>query len=181
MSMPIQKPHRSRQNYQTPKELLTAVKLRLGIDHFSVDLAASSVNTVAPRFYSKRTNALVQPWALGGWNFLNPEFADITPWVKKAELEMMNGAHTVMLVPAGVGANWWRDFVHDKVRVLFLNGRLCFIAGWWKTIDPATLKAGKTPAFYATAPLYPKDCAVLLYSEKFTPGYEVWTWRKTGG
>jgi hypothetical protein len=47
--------------------------------------------------------------------------------VKKAHEEMIKGARTAMLVPAGVGANWWRDHVHNKAHVLLLNGRIMFV------------------------------------------------------
>src|SRR5437762_1882787 len=105
-SMPRQKPNQSKQDVRTPAVFLTAVKARLGIAAFTVDLAASRENTVAPKFYSKRSNALVQSWNLGGWNWLNPEFGDIRPWVEKAWTESSRGASTAMLVPAAVGANW---------------------------------------------------------------------------
>lgn len=154
-SMPRQQPGRSKQDVRTPKVFLDAVKCRLGIDAFTVDLAASASNTVAKQFYSERSNALVQPWALGGWNWLNPPFAKIDPWVQKAYDESRLGACTAMLLPAGVGANWWRDWVHRKARVLLLNGRITFVG-------------------HATC--YPKDCVLLLYAPDIVPAYESWTW-----
>lgn len=184
---PLQKPGRSKQDYQTPEDFLAAVKHKLGIKKFVIDLAADESNTVADLWYDTAQNALVQPWWVGeGWNWLNPEFGDITPWVRKAyqsahrqlNVQVM-AAHTAVLIPAGVGSNWWRDWVHDKARVLLLNGRLCFIRDWQTTIDPATLKVGKgPPRCYTSAPLYPKDCCLLLYSSREQPGYEVWEWRK---
>lgn len=154
-SMPVQKPGRSEQAVCTPIVFLQAVKLRLGIDAFTCDLAASRENTVATKFYSKRVNSLEQPWNLGGYNWLNPEYKDITPWVKKAWDESRHCAQTAVLVPASVGANWFRDYVHQKADVLFLNGRLTFIGH--------------------TQP-YPKDLVLLLYSRKNFFSYDVWTW-----
>lgn len=166
-SMPRQRPGKSEQAVCTPVVFLRALKARLGIDHFAVDLAASRENTVAPRFYSKASNALLQPWHNHeGWLFCNPPFGDITPWVEKAFEERKLGARTAMLVPAGVGSNWWRDHVHEKSRVLLLNGRLTFVGH-------------KQP--------YPKDCALLLYasfrdfdkySKDLTPGYSIWSWQQ---
>lgn len=165
-SMPRQKPGRSKQDVCTPVVFLQAVKARLGIDTFAVDLAATKENTVSRRFCSKASNALMQPsWNFGGWNWLNPPFGGLEPWVQKAYEESRNGARTAMLVPAGVGANWWTDWVDKKAHVLFLNGRLIFV--------------GHTQG-------YPKDCALLLfagykagdlYNRDLTPGYECWTWR----
>jgi hypothetical protein len=58
-------------------------------------------------------------------------------------------------VSPAVGSNWWRDHVHEKTQVFFLNGRLCF--------------DGVAP--------YPKDCALCAYGME--PGYECWNWRKS--
>lgn len=176
--VPLQKPGRSKQDYRTPADFLAATKRYLDIRSFVIDLAADEENSVADLWYDRAQNALVQPWNVGeGWNWLNPEFGDIGPWVEKAWRE--SAAQTAVLVPAGVGANWWRDWVHDKAQVLLLNGRLCFIHDWATTIDPATLKPGKGPArCYSSAPLYPKDCCLLLYGPNVQPRYEVWEWRK---
>lgn len=181
-AMPAQKPRRSKQDYQTPPEFLAAVKHKLGIREFIIDLAADDGNTVADLYYDRDQDALAptSSWFFeGGWNWLNPEFGDIAPWVEKSWRERQLGAQTAVLIPAGVGANWWRDWVHEKAHVLLLNGRLCFIRDWATTIDPATLKPGKGPArCYTSPPLYPKDCCLLLYSPHLAPGYAVWTWPK---
>ena len=189
--MPAQKPHRSKQNFATPENFLAAVKVKLGIPAFDLDCAAEESNSVADSWYDVEQNALVQPWGgFGvGWNWLNPEFALIEPWVEKAWREAHPiaepraahppGAQTAVLVPAGVGADWWGAWVHDRAYVLLLNGRLCFIKDWATTIDPATEKAGKgPPRCYSQPPLYPKDCCLLLYSPIIGPSYEFWNWRK---
>jgi hypothetical protein len=44
----------------------------------------------------------------------------IAPWVERAWTRKPLGAQTV-LVPASIGANWWRDFVHQRALVLALN------------------------------------------------------------
>lgn len=155
-SIPLQQPATSVQNVRTPPVFLRAVKRLLGIDAFVVDLAASRSNTVAKQFYSERSNALVQSWVFDGWGYCNPPFSDLRPWVEKAWQEAQRGAHTAMLVPAGVGANWWRDHVHGRARILLLNGRLTFVGH-------------KQP--------YPKDCALLLYTPDVIPAYEIWSWQ----
>lgn len=157
MPMPQQRPGRSRQDYQTPPEFITALKRRLYIDEFHLDLAATAENAVAPMFYTEEDNALTQSWGSARtWNFCNPPYANIAPWVHKAWVESgAFGAQIAMLLPAGVGSNWWRDSVHGKAHVLFLNGRLTFVG--------------------ATA-CYPKDCVLLLYTPHTRGGYEVWHW-----
>src|SRR4051812_35432085 len=125
---PAQKPGRPKQDYGTPADFLRAVKRRFGIVEFAIDLAATAENAVAPMFYTEAENALVQPWRTKGLEiaWLNPPFANLGPWVEKAWKESQIGARLVMLVPAGVGSNWWRDFVHGKAFVLLLNGRITF-------------------------------------------------------
>lgn len=156
---PAQKPGRSKQDYQTPPEFLAAVKRRFGIREFAIDLAADADNAAAPIWYNEEADALTQPWGPveGGhrWSWCNPPFAKLAPWVEKAWTESRAGAHVLMLVPAGVGANWWRDFVHGKAFVLLLNGRLTFVG------EPTC---------------YPKDCCLLIYGPDVAPGYDVWSW-----
>lgn len=158
MTPPRQKPGRSKQDYGTPPEFLAAVKARLGIAEFAIDLAANEANACASVFYTEDMNALVQAWnCWAGWCWLNPPFAQINPWVKKAYRESRKGARIAMLVPAGVGANWWKQWVHAKACVLLLNGRITFVG--------------------ETMP-YPKDCALLLYGPEVVAQYEIWTWPK---
>jgi phage N-6-adenine-methyltransferase len=153
-SMPRQRPGKSSQGYCTPIVFLQAVKDRLGIDAFACDLAASVENSVAAKCYTKRTNSLEQPWNLGGWNWLNPPFADIEPWVRKAHRESLLGAKTAMLLPAAVGSNWWNEWVHGKAYVLFASPRITFVG----EDDP-----------------YVKDCALLLFAD-LAPSYACWRW-----
>jgi hypothetical protein len=88
------------------------------------------------------------------------------------------GGHVAFLTPLS-SADWCKDHVYGKALILALNGRLCFIPNWAKTIDPSTLKKGKGPArCYAAPPLYPKDCMLSLFSPEITPGFEVWNWRQ---
>jgi DNA (cytosine-5)-methyltransferase 1 len=156
---PKQKPGRSKQDYCTPPEFLEALKRRLHITEFEIDLATSDENHVAQMWITEQNNSLIQNWGppyVKGWGFCNPPFAHIRPWVEKAATESANGALIAMLVPAGVGANWWRDYVDGLAHVLFLNGRLTFVG--------------------ETAP-YPKDCAILLWTPFIYGGYEIWNWR----
>lgn len=49
MPEPIQKPGRSKQDYRTPREFITAACDRLGIDRFVFDFAADPFNAVVYR------------------------------------------------------------------------------------------------------------------------------------
>lgn len=167
--MPKQKPGQSRQDYQTPPELLVAVCGRLGISTFAFDFAASDANAVAGRYYTAESDALSdhRPWAAQcwapdtgygvgfTWGWLNPPFARIEPWVEKAAAEAARGLRLAMLVPASVGSNWWREWVEPYAYALHLNPRVTFV--------------GETIA-------YPKDCSILLYTPARLRGAETWRW-----
>lgn len=135
---------------------MTAAYKRLKIDGFNWDLAASDTNTVAPWHFTSEQDALSQDWdECAGWCWLNPPYADIAPWVKKAS--ECQESRIAMLVPASVGANWWKEHVDGKAHVLLLNGRIKFVGH----------KHG-----------FPKDLALLLFTPFIRGGYEVWTWKK---
>lgn len=171
--MPKQKPGESEQSVGTPRDFLDAVEKRLGIDGFEWDLAASEDNTIVPIHYyydpdtqtdvavknhfDETDNALVQEWSIYGWNWLNPPFGDINPWVKKAWEESRRGVHTAVLVPASVGSKWWAAWVDNKAYVTYLTGRLTFVGH--------------------TKP-YPKDCALLLYAPFLAGGSCYWNWKQ---
>lgn len=155
MSMPVQKPHQSKQDYQTPVEVIKAAEYLIG-SSFVWDLAAESANKICTHFYSPTDDALKKPWNKKGWCWLNPPFANIDPWVHKAFMEStLQGAHIAVLIPASVGSNWWKKWVHEKAQVYLLNGRITFVG--------------------QDAP-YPKDCALLLYRPNVRGGYSVFNW-----
>ena len=184
MTMPQQNRNTSKQDYSTPAEFIAAATRRLRITRFNFDFAADASNHKARRYWDKETDALTktaEQWAAqvaGGWGWLNPEFKDIAPWARKCAEAEDAGAHIAFLVPAGVGANWFSDYVHHRALVLALNGRLCFIEDWRTTINPATLKPGKgPPRFFESEPLNPKDCMLCLFEPTISPGFDVWCWK----
>ncbi len=159
--MPQQRPGRSKQDYQTPPEFLYALRQKLGIGQFDIDLAASAENAVCVNYYDEGMDSLAEhnSWKVttGGWAFCNPPYANIRPWVKKAYEQSLEGAQIAMLVPASVGSLWWLQFVQPHgAYVLYLNGRITFVG--------------------ADGP-YPKDCAVLLYTKYLDGGCGYWSWR----
>lgn len=159
--MPKQKPGRSKQDYSTPPQLLDAIKYRLRIGQFVVDLAANEDNKVCEPYYGEDENSLNCPWRThygdgDGWAWLNPPYADIEPWVKKSLVEAKEfGAKVVMLVPASVGSIWWKRFVAPYAYTVHLSPRVTFVG--------------------CTAP-YPKDTSLLLYTPWGFTGTEYWNW-----
>lgn len=144
---------KSRQDYATPRDFISAVEKRFG--PLSVDLAARPDNAKAAVWITPGTNSLAQPWhRLKGLLWLNPPFDKISPWAEKCADESKRGARILFLVPASIGSNWFAQHVHQHALVLALNGRITF-------------EGCTTP--------YPKDCILAAYGE--TPGFEVWRWK----
>lgn len=147
----------SKQDYETPDDFMEAVVMRFGAPMW--DLAATAENAKAPHFITPEENSLAVTWRdrfRVCW--LNPPFDNIAPWAKKCAafgappIEL--GYRILLLTPASVGSNWFRDHVHNKALVLAINGRLTF-------------KGTDAP--------YPKDCILSVFG--VAPGFDVWNWR----
>jgi phage N-6-adenine-methyltransferase len=156
--VPRQRPGRSEQSVATPRDFLDAVEARFG--KIDLDVAAESRNAVCQRYYAldHGFDGLRDPW-VGNLNWCNPPFSKIAPWLEKARASAAQGHTSLVLIPASVGSNWWRDHVHRKCDVALLNGRLTFVGH--------------------TSP-YPKDLALLVYYDNPFDSYDyaVWDWRK---
>jgi phage N-6-adenine-methyltransferase len=156
MTMPAQKPGKSRQDYGTPQAFIDAVVRRFG--PLVCDLAASAENAKAPRFVTEAENSLSRPWATRfptGNLWLNPPFADISTWAEKCAAESAKRHGLIlMLTPASVGSNWFASHVLRKAFVLGLSPRLTFEG----TSDP-----------------YPKDLTLSVFGHGFH-GFDSWRW-----
>ena len=155
MAMPQQKPGRSKQDYQTPADLMAAVVKRFGF--LQCDLAATEETARCSRFISPEQDSLKTAWDIstGRYQWLNPPFADIAPWAEKCMKEAERGAWILLLTPASVGSEWFRKYIHRNALVLALNPRLTFVG--------------------ETTP-YPKDCMISVFCERMT-GFDVWRWK----
>jgi len=108
-------------------------------------------------------DGLVQDWVsltkrYGGFLWLNPPFNDIDPWAEKWRLQATMGANGLFLVPAAVGANWYREHIWGRGDSYFLNGRLAFM--------------GKGQ------PLYNKDCMLIHFHPAMSGECFVWDWKR---
>ena len=171
MAEPRQKPGRSKQDYETPADFIAAVKDRLQVTRFAHDFAASATNRKAPTHFDVATDALSVPrWELSlrqnacpvtriAWGWLNPPFRRIAPWAMRCAQTREAGGRIALLVPAAVGSNWFKNYVHGHALVLALNGRIHF--------DPERPTWG-----------FPKDCILALYSPELLPRFEVWSWKR---
>jgi phage N-6-adenine-methyltransferase len=168
--MPRQKPHRSVQDYATPRRFLAAVEARFG--RIIWDLAAHAGNSVCgDRYYGPGSkyaeNSLDRAWEClpVGLLWLNPPFERLAPWADKCSESAEFGARVAMLVPAAVGSNWFAKHVEGQALVLPLRPRLVFVG--------------------ATDP-YPKDLMLVVYDRDQhgdpITGFETWRWdRPLGG
>lgn len=150
---PRQKPGRSKQDYQTPREFLDVVELRFGkITH---DLAATSKNAVCDAFFGPDDDSLAQDWSrLGGVLWLNPPYANIEPWARKCAFT--GGSEILLLVPASVGSVWYARYVHPFSIVHALSPRPSF--------------DGKNP--------FPKDLILAQYTPMRPAPLQLWRWKK---
>ncbi len=153
--------HRSKQDYETPREFIHLIEVRFG--KIFLDLAADHLNSKGEHFLGGAVDSLKQDWleiSKGELCWLNPPFGTIRPWARKCAKEAEQGAKILLLVPASVDSNWWTDFVHHKAAVLFLSPRISF--------------DGKNP--------YPKPCALCCYGFGMLTAnppvvYEPWRWK----
>lgn len=98
---------------------------------FTIDAAANPENARLPRFWTRETNALEQPWA-GERIWCNPPYSRLRPWYEKAWLEI-KAPLIVLLVPSNrTESPAWQDLIEpyrDRGGVLsteFLPGRIRF-------------------------------------------------------
>lgn len=156
MTMPKQKPGRSKQDYGTPWELIRAVEKRWG--RIGLDLAAVEANAKAPRYITPEDDSLTVAWHKAAGRslcWLNPPFSDIGTWVEKCAEESERGCRIVMLVPASIGSEWFARHVFGKAGVYGIRPRVTFEG----CSDP-----------------YPKDCMLLTWGMGDEGTLKIWRW-----
>lgn len=158
--MPRQKPGKSKQDVETPEDLLSAIKRRWRFTSFDCDLAAESEKISKGLIYiGPEQDSLVAAWPLYGMNWLNPEFGQITDfsarcahWTRSPKRD--DRSRLFLLVPASVGTHWfWRH---------------CFPHALNLALQPRVTFVGHEHAF-------PKDLMLSVFGE--TPGFGRWRWK----
>lgn len=141
----------SEQTVRTPPAFIRWVQETFG--RIYCDMAALDTNACAGDYYGpdherlNRRDSLEAKWPKprrGEWLYCNPPFKLAGQFAAKAVEE---GQPTLLLVPASVGANWWRDYVHSHAAV-YIVGRLWFVGH-------------KDP--------FPKDLALVVYKGPHSP------------
>lgn len=99
--------------------------------HFTIDVAASALNTKCERFYDLSSNGLIQDWS-GETVWCNPPYSDLPSWVAKAHHEV--NATTVMLIPANrTEQPFWQTYIEPhrdgggRLRSRYPKGRVRFV------------------------------------------------------
>lgn len=140
----------SEQSVGTPQSFVDACSRKWG--PVMCDLAASSDNAKSPHYLTEEDDSLSKDWTQFApvvfW--LNPPYSNIGKWAKKS---VESGIKILMLVPASVGSNWYRDFVFRKAQTVFINGRIKFLG--------------------STQP-YPKDLMLCVFGFE-QRDFEIWT------
>lgn len=108
--------------YGTPFELYNYLNERF---HFNMDPCTSADNPLCtPEFFTTQSDGLVQDWR--GPVFMNPPYSKVTPWVRKAWTESLQGQLVVGLVRHDPSTQWWQQYVNGKSLVLAVPYRLIF-------------------------------------------------------
>lgn len=149
---------KSKQDFQTPKEFLLAIRRRFGV--IGIDLAARADNSVAEQFITPEQDSLKQDWTKvklqpGEVSFANPPFSKLDDWAEQLATTRYCSWWTLMLCPASVSCNWWTNHVRGKV-VEFSTPRM---------------------QFRGSDSNYPKDLCLLGAGFGAT-GYGFFDWRK---
>ena len=154
---PTTKRHKSNQAYATPWNFVRACEAKFSV-RVLWDLAANDANTKAPYWISQEQDSLTKGWgrlihSRADVFWLNPPFDDIAPWAEKCAQEAALGARILLLTPASIGSNWFRDHIMGKAMVFALNGRIQFVGA----SDP-----------------YPKDLMLSVFGIG-VPSFHIWT------
>jgi phage N-6-adenine-methyltransferase len=121
----------SSDEWSTPPPFVDALEKRYSRP-FDLDPCAQPETAKAPRYYTKASNGLVQPWE--GFVFVNPPYSAPKVWIEKALYEVRRSENQeriwiVLLLPAAVDTGWFHDLILPHADYEFIRGRLRFL-GW---------------------------------------------------
>lgn len=108
--------------YQTPKSLFNNLNDEF---EFDCDVASSDSNHFCCDYLTESDDALSCDWLFFNW--CNPPYSDIMPWVKKAIEQHKLGKTIVMLVPSDTYVKWFKLAFDSCNEVRFISGRISFI------------------------------------------------------
>lgn len=143
-----------RDDWRTPWAIFAPLQAEYG---FTLDAAASTDNTLCPTYFDEQTNGLTSSWEKHRvW--VNPPYADIGPWVRKAiDAADEDGVFSCLLLPASVDTAWWHLALR-RAQVHLFRGRIAFVdpTGFGRSapkqanclviVDPTSARVGVTAA-----------------------------------
>jgi len=120
-------PSESKDYWSTPQWLYNWLD---SIFHFEIDLAANTGNAKHKVFYTEEDNALFKGWCENDRKigFLNPPYSNIKPWISSVIVEQGLGFTTVMAIPTPNGETQYKDIFDYASEIIFINGRIAFVA-----------------------------------------------------
>lgn len=141
----LKKPPKTRQDHQTPPDLLAAIQREFRVLEWSCDLAADAGKAILTSYLNPpgyepakarylgpgspiAENSLAYDWTkLRGDLWLNSPFFDLEPWMVKCRMDSGYGRRIFSLTPASVGANWFQENVFNRAHVVALSPRVPFV------------------------------------------------------
>ena len=127
--------------WETPQDFFDKLNKEF---KFTLDPCCTHENKKCEKYYTMEEDGLSKSWK-DEIVFVNPPYADIGRWVKKAyEESANNNAAVVMLIPARTDTKYWHDYIMEMATaVYFIKGRLKF---YNKVIADYTGKNDLSPA-----------------------------------
>jgi site-specific DNA-methyltransferase (adenine-specific) len=131
-------------SWETPQDFFDKLD---GEFLFELDPCATKRNAKCKRYYNRRQNGLVKPWA--PWRtFVNPPYGrGVGAWVEKAYNEYRKGAIVVMLLPARTDTLWFHKYIYHEAEIRFVKGRLRFGGACNPAPFPSMVIVFKPPRF----------------------------------
>lgn len=149
-SNPVLRKISDNQDVGTPPELIAALQFVFGPIY--KDLAGSEVNHVVEDWISPEEDSLsfetewpcwelqwleneltaaqgYPHWTINGWSYLNPPYGNLKTgdWFARCVGEMEEGRHIIVVIPASVGARWWKKWIEPYAWVIPLGVRPQFV------------------------------------------------------
>lgn len=122
-------PAKEKDYAQTPQWFIASLCSLLGIKQFDLDVCALESTKKAEKCYSldeRGENGLFLLWEK--WNWCNPPFSDITPFLEKAHAESsLRGGNTAVIMPASTETKYVRFAKEHADTIIEMPFRLQFL------------------------------------------------------
>ena len=131
-----------RDDWKTPPQVFNPMNDRF---NFTIDAAASSSNTLLPRYWSIYDNALLQDWS-GERVWCNPPYGrDQIPFIRKAFERQADVS--VLLIPSRTDTKVWHECILNggANEIIFIRGRVKFVGANQSAPFPSALVIWRKP------------------------------------